>query len=459
MKKIIRRLLLLLLLIALGWAVRYAWVSFPIISGFDAKQACTCIFVSGRNEAALDTTEMAEYPLSLASYKVNRQEASVTASVLGMATQKAIYRPGIGCTLVNGATEKAIRAQQFALPSPSTDTLPWPYGEETGDTLPAGLAIAGLQKAVAAAFDEPEQNKKRRTRAVVVVHKGQIVAEQYASGFTQHTPMYGWSMAKSITSALIGTLVQAGRLNIAQPAPVPEWQLDTDPRHTITTRHLLQQRSGLQFVEDYSKASDVTNMLYKEGNMAAFAAAHPLANTPGDVFYYSSGNSNILSRIIRHTVGEQAYAAYPFTALFYKIGMHHSLLEPDASGTYVGSSYVCATARDYARFGLLYLQDGVWNGERILPAGWVQESITPAPAITGSAAYGYQFWLNSTGNGQRVIKSAPTDLFYADGYAGQRIYIIPSLSLVVVRLGLTLDKSFNDDDFLNSIIKNIKSDG
>ena len=188
--------------------------------------------------------------------------------------------------------------------------------------------------------------------------------------------------------------------------------------------------------------------------MAAFTASHPLANKPGTVFNYSSGNSNVLSRIIRQTVGEKDYAAYPFNALFYKIGMYNTLIEPDASGTYVNSSYVNATARDYARFGLLYYYDGVWNGERILPEGWVQQTVTP-PATNKLKNYGYQFWLNgfdANDPTKHVFPGVPADMFYCDGFAYQGIYIIPSKKLVVVRLGLTLDKSFDTNAFLKSII-------
>jgi len=211
-------------------------------------------------------------------------------------------------------------------------------------------------------------------------------------------------------------------------------------------------------LEDYSKASDVTSMLYKKDDMAAYAASLSLAHPPGTVFNYSSGNSNILSRVIRQTVGEKNYAAYPFDALFYKIGMYSASMEPDASGTYVGSSYINATARDYARFGLLYYNDGVWNGERILPEGWVKQTAT-APACNKSKKYGYQFWLNGVQPGDsslHLFPDVPPDLFYCDGYAYQDIYIIPSKKLVVVRLGLTLDGSFNENEFLKSIIEAIR---
>lgn len=457
MKKIITRLLLLIVLIALAWGIQYAWTNFPVITGFDAKQVCTCVFVSGRSTADIDTTEMGEYPFNLAGYEVNYEDSSVTASVWGMATSKAIYRKGIGCTLINDIEEQQLRAQVFAIPPPPvhSDTLLWPYGDRLPDTLPSAINTEKLQAAVNDAFTEPYPSKKQRTRAVVVLYDGQLVAEQYAPGFSRNTKMYGWSMAKSFTAALIGTLVKQNKLTVQQAAPVPEWNSAVDPRNAITLQNLLQQTSGLGFLEDYSKASDVTNMLYKKRDMAAFTASHSLAHTPGTVFSYSSGNSNILARIIRQTVGEKDYAAYPFTNLFYKLNMYNTLFEPDASGTYVGSSYINATARDYARFGLLYYNDGIWNGERILPEGWVQQTAT-APAANKKKNYGYQFWLNGFENDtatRRYYPNVPDDLFFCDGYAFQAIYIIPSKKLVVVRLGLTLDQSFDENKFLKSIIE------
>lgn len=461
MKKIIFRSLLLIIIIALACAIHYAWVSFPIISGFDAKQVCSCVFVSHMNKQDIDTNEMAEFPFSLAKYKIDMNDSSVTATVWGMAKRKAIYRKNIGCTLINDIAEEKLRAQIFSIPSPpvfNTDTIPFPYGDKVDDSIASNININKLNDAVNNAFTEPYPGKKQRTRAVIVVYNGKLVAEKYAPGFNKDTKFYGWSMAKSFGSALIATLVKQGKLDVKKPAPVPEWSDVNDPRHSITIENLLQQTSGLDFKEDYSQASDVTNMLYKKGDMAAFAASHSLAYTPGTVFNYSSGNSNILARIIRQTVDERDYAAYPYNALFYKIGMYNTLLEPDASGTYVNSSYINATARDFARFGLLYYNDGVWNGERILPEGWVKQTTT-APAANKNKNYGYQFWLNgihADDPSHHIYPDVPADMFYCDGYAYQFIYIIPSKKLVIVRLGLTLDKSFNENAFIKSIIDAIE---
>ncbi len=460
MKKYLRRLLLVVILVAVVWGIRYAWVSFPIISGYNAKQMCTCVFVSGRDSKDIDTSDLGELPLSIATNKVDYGDSSVTSTVWGMAAKKAVYRSGIGCTLINDISEKQLRSQSFSIPVSSVqnaDSIAWPNGDKIADTFPLAINKNKLQAAVDNAFTEPNLGKKQRTRALIILYDGQLVAEKYAPRFNKDTKMYGWSMAKSFTAALVGTLVQSGKLNVDEPAPVPEWNAPNDPRHAITIKNLLQQTSGLNFKEDYTKASDVTNMLYKKDDMAAYAASHSLAYKPGTVFNYSSGNSNILSRIIRQSVNEDSYASFPFRALFYKIGMYHTSLEPDASGTYVGSSYINATARDYARFGLLYYNDGIWNGERILPVDWVKET-QASPSENSYKNYGYQFWLNGFDEkhpSQKAYPDVPDDMFYCDGYAYQGIYIIPSKKLVVVRLGLTLDHSFDENAFLKSIIESI----
>ncbi len=449
----------LIIILILIWLIHYAWISLPIITGFDAKHVCSCTFVSGRDKAGIDSAEMDEMPFSLAKYAIDLHDSSVTSAVLGMAKRKAIYRKGLGCTLINDISEQALRSQVFHLPEPQkifTDSLEWPYGDKISDSVPSKINNTNLLAAVEQAFMESLPGKKIRTRAVNVIYDGKLVAEKYATGFNKDTKMYGWSMAKSVTGALIGTLVKQGMLDVRKPAPVAEWADAGDPRHAITIEQLLQQTSGLNFEEKYSKATDVTNMLYKEGDMAAFAARHALAHPPATVFSYSSGNSNILSRLIRQIVGEDEYAAYPAKALFNKIGMYHTFFEPDASGTFVGSSYIQATARDYARFGMLYYNDGVWNGERLLPEGWVKQTSTPAPC-NQLKNYGYQFWLNGQpkDSTHRIFPDVPADMLYCDGYAYQAIYIIPSKKLVVVRLGLTLDRSFDQNAFLKSIIESI----
>jgi len=196
-------------------------------------------------------------------------------------------------------------------------------------------------------------------------------------------------------------------------------------------------------------------MLFQKTDMGGFTASHLLKSPPGSVFYYSSGNSNILSRIIRQTLGDSSYYSFPYKQLVYKLGMYSAVIEPDASGTFVGSSYMYATARDWARLGLLYLNNGVFNKERILPEGWVAQSTRAASA--DKQGYGYQIWLNT--GGDTLIKrypAAPADMFYADGFESQLIFIIPSENLVVVRLGLTQHNNFDGNKFLQDILAAIK---
>ena len=455
LRKKIMWLVFLLLFLLLVIGIGYAWRAFPIISGYGAKNMASAIYLQHRQPAAVLQEDLGGFPFSLATFTVNEEDSSVTGSVWGLAKRKAIYRKGVGCTLINDLGEDQIRAQRFVLPAAapaSKDSIAWPYGDKTTDSFPASINKALLQRAIDNVMQATSDGKPAYTRAVVVLYDGKIVGEQYAPGFDKHTVLLGWSISKSLTGALIGILVKEGKLDPDAPAPVPEWK--NTPKERITIKQLLQQTSGLDFEENYTKPSQVTNMLFKHGDMAAFTARLPLKHEPGTVFNYSSGNTNILSRIIRHVVGEDQYAAFPYKALFHKLNMHSMLLEPDASGTYIGSSYSYATARDFARFGLLYYNDGQWNGEQMLPADWVKESIHPS-AADKRKHYGYQFWLNGFDEKdptRRWYPDVPADMFFADGYGGQDIYVIPSKKLIVVRMGV---RKIDENKFLKEVIQSI----
>jgi CubicO group peptidase (beta-lactamase class C family) len=454
-KKLIGRILVLLLVFIIIAGVIYAWQAFPIISGYGAKNMASAVFVQNRDPASILKEDLGEFPFTIGKYTVNREDSSVTGSVWGLAKRKAIYRPGLGCTLINDITEDALRKQVYQLATTSPvkmDSLPWPYGNRLIDSIPAVINKQLLQQAIDHAMQAQRDGKAAYTRAVLVVYDGKLVAEQYANGFDEHTVMLGWSISKSLTGALIGVLVRQGKLDVEAPAPVPEWQ--HTKKQKIRLKDLLQQTSGLDFEENYTKPSEVTNMLFKRGDMAGFTAMLPLKYEPGTVFNYSSGNSNILSHIIRHTVGDKDYVAFPYKALFHKLHMYSTLLEPDASGTFIGSSYSYATARDFARFGLLYYNNGLWNGEQVFPSNWVQQSIQPS-AADKLKHYGYQFWLNGYDKkdpSKRMYPDVPNDMFFADGYGGQDIYIIPSKKLVVVRLGLhTIDENLLLKEIIQAI--------
>jgi CubicO group peptidase (beta-lactamase class C family) len=456
-KQTIKAVIAIVLVVIVAFVVRYCWVSFPVISGYGAKMLCSSIFVAGRNLEMTRQQELGFSSLNLATYKINYKDSSVTCSVFGFAERKAIYRRGLGATLVVEIPEEKIRAQQYRLPvTPVVNTaeIPWPAGDKIIDSFPSNINREALLKAVEAGFTENDSTHLVRTRAVIVLYDGKLVAEKYADGFNKNSRLIGWSMTKTITGALIGMLAAQGKLKIDGPAPVKEWADIKDPRHNISIKDLLQQSSGLDFLEDYSKYSDATRMLFMRADMGTYTANRPLNVKPGTFFSYTSGNTNLLSRIMRSAIGEKDYHAFPYEQLFYKLGMYSAIMEPDAAGNLVGSSYSYATARDWARFGLMYLDSGRFNGQQILPAEWVKASVVPAPSAK-IGQYGYQLWLNRGSKADastRVYPQVPPDMFYADGFEGQNIFIIPSEKLVVVRLGLTQKGAYDVDGFLSKII-------
>ncbi|MBS1565948.1 MAG: serine hydrolase, partial [Bacteroidetes bacterium] len=268
-RTVVKRLVLVVVLALLTYGIRYAWVSFPIISGYGAKNLCSCMFVAGRSEKSVLDDELSDSPLTLGSFSVDMKDSSVTGSVIGFAKRKAVYRKGLGCTLLNDVSEEQLRRQSFVLAKPpviNADSIDWPMGDRLpADSLPSNINKNLLMNAVDSAFAERDPKKKVGTRAVLVIYDGRLVAERYAPGYDLHSKMLGWSMSKSITGTLVGILAREGKLNIDAPAPVPEWKDPSDPRHDITLKNLLQQASGLDYLEDYSKASTATNMLFKKG--------------------------------------------------------------------------------------------------------------------------------------------------------------------------------------------------
>ncbi len=301
---------------------------------------------------------------------------------------------------------------------------------------------------VAESFTDESPDREIDTRAIIVVYDGRIVAERYAQGFDRNTRLLGWSASKSATAALIGTLVDAGKLNLYAPPPVPEWKWPGDPRGQITLAELLNMSSGLEFNEPYDPGSDSTAMLFESADMGAYAAAKPLAHPPGTAWYYSSGTANLLSRIVLQQTGGTlaSYVAYARAHLFAPAGMTSALIEPDESGNLVGSSYMYATARDWARFGLLFLNRGTINGKRVLSEAFTDFVQRPAPA-DARKGYGGLFWLNGVDAKRgREFPHLPRDFFAAEGHNDEHVAIFPSRGAVIVRLGWTTDKAEFDRD-------------
>lgn len=455
LKKIFVWSFTIVIVAGLSYGIYYASQAFPILAGYGAKSLCSCVTLGGRQPENVISNELGSGILSLGSFEFNVADSSATGSVFGFAKRKAVYRKGLGCTLLSEIEESELRNQKFIvakLPDVNQDSIKWPNGNFTSDTLIIGVNYDKLNQTIDEAFSEPGEEKNRRTRAIIVLYDGQIIAEKYADGFNRNSRLLGWSMAKSLTNAVIGLLVKQGKLSPIDKPPIEEWKKDN--RSTITIQNLLQASSGLAWKEIYSGPSDATKMLFRKRDAGIFASHAPLAKQPDTDFYYSSGTTNILSWIIRNNLGDSAYHSFPYNNLFYKIGMNSMVLEPDAGGTFVGSSFAYATARDWARFGLLYLNDGMWGNERILPEGWVEFTYTPAKSAE-RGEYGAQFWLNAGAPGNpenRMYPDVPTDLFWADGYEGQNVFILPSKNLVVVKLSLSSGNYLDDNKFLGDII-------
>jgi len=419
------------------------------LAGFKAKALCSNIFNSQREATAIERDELTmllgfqnAMPTTI-SYDERKVE-----TIFWFSKAVAVYRDGLGATLLHDMTEAELMDQDVPdlTPFPPGQELqPWPTGDLIDYEVPSEVDTARLSEALDFAFEEPVYGEHhRRTRGVVVVYNGLLIAERYATedDFFQDTRQVGWSMTKSVTNALVGMLARQGALDPYAPAPVPEWSDPADPRNSITLDELLRMSSGLHFNEEL----DILSLVYGTDDSGAFAAENVLIAAPGSRWSYSSGTSNIIARIIKHTFDNPAdHFAFPRRMLFDKLGMRSALIEPDGSGTFIGSSYMWASPRDWARFGLLYLNDGVWEGERLLPEGWVDYTTTPTPPSNG--LYGAHFWLNTGGS---TYPELPEDLYECRGWLGQRVNIIPSRNLVVVRLGYNPNINLGSENYLDS---------
>lgn len=422
-------------------------------SGYAAKNLCSGYFLSGfpgetvKSEALIGSADI----LANISYKIDETAQRVDARMFGLFPRRAVYTEGIGCTLLSKGKKSWDKTLKPLTPPTLSAQIPWPMGSA------APTLSSRFDQVIDAAFAETDPEKPRHTKAVVVIHKGQLVAERYAEGVTSKTPLLGWSMAKSVTSLVTGLLVAEGKLAIADPAPVPLWREDkTDPRGAVTLDNLLRMSSGLEFDETYNIQTDVTQMLSNEPDVAAYAAAKPLT-APVDTFWsYSSGTSNIVSGIIKNTVGGtlQDYYAYTQTRLFHPLGIRSATYEADESGNFIGSSYFYANTRDWARLGLFSLQNGQWDGEQMLPKGWMRYLVTPTPT-NKTNVYGAHFWLNRNPDDTakpRLWPNLPEDAFYMGGFQGQRVLIIPSQNLVVVRMGFSSGRNYGIEPLTAGVI-------
>jgi len=441
---------MILILTATGALVAFAATAVRardvprVATGFVANVLCSETFVSGLDpEKGFAETTAAMPGVGLITwamdYRIDRARKDVTVSLLGFGRSRAVNRGEFGCYLDHGD---------------AMDMSPPPIDKLQPALLPdiAGPSVVAPQsEALAVALDrtfaEPASPPFRRTRAVVVVKDGRIVAERYADGIGIDTPLLGFSSTKSVIAALTGILVRQGKLKLDQPAPVAAWQKPDDPRHAITVDQLLRHTAGLALGSSLQASlgaafEPVNRMKFMETDMAAFAESARLETPPGRIWNYHDGNYLILSKLILDAAGGRPadFLRFARQELFAPLGMRHVTLEFDGAGTPEGSSQMLASARDWARFGLLYLNDGVIGGKRILPEGFVKYSARPTPAAF--VGYGAGFWTNlgdSFGANYRIQNGWPRDAFFAKGSIGQYVIVIPSQRLVITRFGRTVN--------------------
>lgn len=427
----------------------WLWVSPPellrVADGYSAKTVCSNVFIAERDAGevlSIDVQAPGNPVLKLVRLSVDTTGDTVTASMLGLfAPMTAIYRPGLGCALVPDGDLQAARQIQLASPDkPDPPPGIWPAGNSVDPPDPAVQAVLADP-----ALTGPGM------RAVVVIKDGKLVGEAYGDGFNAESPLLGWSMTKTVNAVLVGMAMADGKLASDDTSIFPGWR--NDPRKDITPADLLGMTSGLAFNEDYGDVTDVTRMLFLEPDMTAFAAGQPLVAAPRTKFNYSSGTAVMLSKLWMQRVGGGSPALrYPRERLFGPLGMTSAVFEADASGTYVGSSYLYATARDWARFGQFLLQDGIWNGQQLVPAGFIGNMQT-SNGLPGAYSQA-QTWMDGP-RGAYWSEIGLPFAFWLEGHDGQSIAVIPSKKMVVVRLGLTPwdeDHPYGPEDMIKAIL-------
>ena len=434
-------------LVVLAAIIYYGFDTYPkldLISGFSSKSVASGHFIDNRSVALIEKTDNDIDMIDLATNEINDNEKFATASVYGLKKRKAIYREGLGATLINDDFDVS---KPYHVPKRTMEknNVPFPYGNiEPEKYIFDNINYQKLNTAVENAFDK-EGEKKKRTRSILIIYKDKIIAEKYDTGFTKNSKILGWSMTKSITATYFGILQKQGKFDINKPAPIAQWQ--NDARKNITTNDLLHMNSGLAWEEDYATISDATKMLFQAEDMTKSQIDKKQIGQPNNTWNYSSGTTNLLSGILRNQFKtHQEYLDFWYASLIDKIGMHSMIVESDMSGNFIGSSYGWATTRDWSKFGLLYLHNGNWNGEQIFEESWAKYVSTPTNSSKGQ--YGAHFWLN---DGVRY-PDAPKDMYSANGFQGQRIFIFPSNDLVVVRMGLKEEEGFDFNLFLKDVL-------
>ncbi len=442
---------------SLAQADRPAYVR-ALAAGYKAGFLCSNLFNGGLSEAQTEaddlkgTYENLNPLFAKLEARIDRDRRTVSVAYdPAMPPRLAVWRPLLGCSQlpIGAAPEAAATLPRLQAKAPDLDASPWPMGDRGAIGRPMG-DVPALRETVAKAFDRRSYGQGSETTAVLVVHDGRIVAERYRPDLNMHSSQRTWSVGKSLAATVIGAAVQQGKIDVDAPTPVPEWKAASDPRGRITTDQLLRMASGL----GSDHAGNRTDALYFGGvGVADQAAGWPLVAAPGTVFRYANNDTVLAIRGLQHVLGDRDKSLrFPFDALLWKIGMTRTIPETDWRGHFVMSSQVWTTARDLARLGLLYLNDGVWNGERVLPAGWRDYVGRHGPAQPPSGyGYGASWWTFPKDAG------LPQDAIVARGNRGQYVVVVPSLKLVIVRRGFDGNGlNFDLDSFTRDLLGVLK---
>jgi len=401
-------------------------------AGYQAKILCSEIFVAGRDGADVLARDFEGISpvLNYTQKKIYSDEKSVRVSLFGLGASEAVYLGESGCTLVSpGDYILSLHTAEMTTEFQSPPTAR-PDSDETIERIDYG--------AVNTILDNAMGDVESGHRSFVILVDGRLVAERYADGFTANTRFLSWSMAKSVLATLVGAAAGQGLVFVDDPAPVAEWS--ETPKASITWNDLLRMQTGLAFEEDYATTnSDVNNMLWRSAEMGAVAAMQEQLHAPGEFWDYSSGTSNLLARTLQNALAERDVDLQTFAreTVFNPIGASSFVLETDMAGNFVGSSFVYATARDWARLGQLYLQNGQWNGTPVLSPAWIDYTKKPTAASDGQ--YGAHFWLNHDGadGRERYLMDLSEDMYFMAGHEGQYVYILPTKNAIIVRTGIT----------------------
>ena len=443
MRKII---LLIIVIIVIIIAVVLIYKSIPklnLLTGYASKNANSSIYIANRLLDSVSLNENNFSPIRLSKTKLDDEAKITTSSLYGLKPRKALFREGLGSVLINDNFDIKVKRKTPKRDN-KTKMLPYPYGVlPCKDTLYSEINYTKLNKVTDGFLND--YTAQNQTRTVLVYYKNNIISEKYAKGYDENSKTLGWSIAKSLLSTVYGVMSKEGLIDINETNLFKEWE--NDGRSAISINNLLQMNSGLEWNEDYNTISDVTKMLFFEEDMGSFQMNKILKHEPNTFWNYSSGTTNLLNKIMRERMEYyQDYLDYPYSKLIDKIGMNSMILEADMNGSYVMSSYAWATTRDWAKFGILHLNKGNWNGEQIVEESWIDYLTTPTDTSNGE--YGGQFWLNKEG----LYPDIPKDTYYASGYQGQRIVIIPSRDIVIVMTAFTKDEELFD---FNTFVKDI----